>query len=336
MDESSNEEDGPGTRMAPEVGCKESSGASRLKNSSPGSSRKLSVKELMTLPSSEASDSSSSEEDGPGTEMASKGSCKDSSVALRLKKSSSPGSARELSVKDLVTLSSSGISDSSSSEEDSPVAPKRKRSSKESSGASQLKKPSSGPARGLLVKGLVTLSSSESSSSEDSPQPSLRSVQANGLGSKPISKANSQLVSSRGFRTKLDHSEIAQKRISSLSKTSKTTKGNSKKLRPNEPVAGEGEIPAEHDRETMATEEGTKKRYVLFVGNIPYTASREDVVGHFEGRGVPVTDVRLATSKDTGQSRGFCFVEFGSPKALQVCTQHTVRNPLPCNHRKQY
>ena len=66
-----------------------------------------------------------------------------------------------------------------------------------------------------------------------------------------------------------------------------------------------------------------EKRYVLFVGNIPYTASTEDVVSHFVRRGVPVKAVRIATFKTTGGSRGFGFVEFGSAKALQVCVYST-------------
>ena len=74
----------------------------------------------------------------------------------------------------------------------------------------------------------------------------------------------------------------------------------------------------EPQRTESSKKSAGKKRYILFVGNLPYTASSEDVVGHFEGKGVPVKEVRMATVKETGKSRGFSFVEFKSPKDLQV------------------
>ena len=61
-----------------------------------------------------------------------------------------------------------------------------------------------------------------------------------------------------------------------------------------------------------------KKRYILFVGHLSYEATAEDVVDHFEKRGVRVNNLRLLTKKETGKSRGIAFVEFDSAKMMQV------------------
>ena len=50
----------------------------------------------------------------------------------------------------------------------------------------------------------------------------------------------------------------------------------------------------------------TNKR--LYVGNLPFSASREDVKAAFEAFG-EVHDVSLITDRDTGRPRGFGFVE---------------------------
>ncbi|NIM20501.1 MAG: RNA-binding protein [Candidatus Latescibacteria bacterium] len=46
----------------------------------------------------------------------------------------------------------------------------------------------------------------------------------------------------------------------------------------------------------------------LYVGNLPFDASTEDIRAAFEAHGT-VHDVSLMTDRDTGRSRGFCFVE---------------------------
>ncbi len=46
----------------------------------------------------------------------------------------------------------------------------------------------------------------------------------------------------------------------------------------------------------------------LYVGNLPFDASIDDIRAAFEAHGT-VHDVSLATDRDTGRSRGFGFVE---------------------------
>jgi RNA recognition motif-containing protein len=52
----------------------------------------------------------------------------------------------------------------------------------------------------------------------------------------------------------------------------------------------------------------------LFVGNLPYTATAEDLQKLFAEAGT-VTTVSLMTDRETGQSKGFAFVDMGSKEA---------------------
>jgi RNA recognition motif-containing protein len=54
----------------------------------------------------------------------------------------------------------------------------------------------------------------------------------------------------------------------------------------------------------------------LFVGNIDYNVSENDVQDHFSKAGV-VVSVNIVQDKTTGKSRGFGFVEMGSQEEAQ-------------------
>ncbi|KAF5304799.1 hypothetical protein FQR65_LT07816 [Abscondita terminalis] len=60
---------------------------------------------------------------------------------------------------------------------------------------------------------------------------------------------------------------------------------------------------------------GNQKRYVVYVGNIPYKSTVNDIRAHFKDVG-PVKDVRIITHKD-GKAKGFCFVEFKDSKTYE-------------------
>jgi RNA recognition motif-containing protein len=50
----------------------------------------------------------------------------------------------------------------------------------------------------------------------------------------------------------------------------------------------------------------------LFVGNIPYSTTEQDLRGLFERSGGKVTSVRVITDFDTGRSKGYAFVEMAT------------------------
>jgi RNA recognition motif-containing protein len=56
----------------------------------------------------------------------------------------------------------------------------------------------------------------------------------------------------------------------------------------------------------------------LFVGNLPFDTTEEDVRGFIEGEGRTVQSVKIVTDKDTGRSRGFAFVDLGSDAEAQA------------------
>jgi RNA recognition motif-containing protein len=73
----------------------------------------------------------------------------------------------------------------------------------------------------------------------------------------------------------------------------------------------------------------------LYVGNLPFTASEEELRELFEQHG-PTVSVRVITDRETGRSRGFGFVEFddagNAAKALQALDGHDLGGrPLRVN-----
>ena len=65
----------------------------------------------------------------------------------------------------------------------------------------------------------------------------------------------------------------------------------------------------------------------LFIGNLPYDVTSEDLERTFSEAGA-VTSARVITDRETGQSRGFGFVEMGSAadgqKAVSMFNGHDL------------
>src|SRR6476469_4994458 len=54
----------------------------------------------------------------------------------------------------------------------------------------------------------------------------------------------------------------------------------------------------------------------LYVGNLPFNATADDVRAAFEGVG-EVSDVHLVVDRETGRARGFAFVTMGTDELAQ-------------------
>lgn len=52
----------------------------------------------------------------------------------------------------------------------------------------------------------------------------------------------------------------------------------------------------------------------LFIGNLSYTATERDLRDAFTGLGYPPKSVTIVTDRETGQARGFGFIELESPE----------------------
>ena len=55
----------------------------------------------------------------------------------------------------------------------------------------------------------------------------------------------------------------------------------------------------------------------IYVGNLPYTATEEDVSSLFANSG-PVERVKIITDRETGRSKGFAFVTLGDQSQLNA------------------
>ena len=58
----------------------------------------------------------------------------------------------------------------------------------------------------------------------------------------------------------------------------------------------------------------------IYVGNLPYTATEEDVTGLFAAFG-PVERVKIITDRETGRSKGFAFVTLGDQSQLNAAIE---------------
>lgn len=55
----------------------------------------------------------------------------------------------------------------------------------------------------------------------------------------------------------------------------------------------------------------------LYVGNLPYEASEQDIAGFVEQGGKRrVTQVKIITDRETGRPRGFAFIEVTEPQMV--------------------
>ncbi|KAL7310158.1 hypothetical protein PS15m_009690 [Mucor circinelloides] len=83
-------------------------------------------------------------------------------------------------------------------------------------------------------------------------------------------------------------------------------------------VPTEGSTDEPHKKKNRRSKKSSNmegSRYIVFVGNLPYTTTKEDLEKHFESAG-GIKSVRLLTDKATGKPKGFAFMEFENSKDL--------------------
>jgi RNA recognition motif-containing protein len=66
----------------------------------------------------------------------------------------------------------------------------------------------------------------------------------------------------------------------------------------------------------------------LYVGNLAHSTSESSLRAAFEQDGRKVIDVKIITDRDTGQPRGFGFVELGSPAEAEAAIAALDGKPL--------
>ena len=58
----------------------------------------------------------------------------------------------------------------------------------------------------------------------------------------------------------------------------------------------------------------------IYVGNLPYTTVEQNIEEMFESYGV-IQDITLIRDRETGRSKGFCFVTFEDPASAESALQ---------------
>ncbi len=66
----------------------------------------------------------------------------------------------------------------------------------------------------------------------------------------------------------------------------------------------------------------------LYVGNLPYQTSEEQLRSLFEGVGGTVAEVRIVTDRETGRPRGFAFVELATEAQAEAAVDALHGKPF--------
>src|SRR5438552_12522904 len=65
----------------------------------------------------------------------------------------------------------------------------------------------------------------------------------------------------------------------------------------------------------------------LFVGNLPYDATEDEIRQHFSSVG-NLSYVSIPLDRETGKKRGFAFVEFADPQQAQAAIRQFNNQPF--------
>jgi nucleolar protein 6 len=83
-----------------------------------------------------------------------------------------------------------------------------------------------------------------------------------------------------------------------------------------------------NDSTTEAQNKSKPQRFILFIGNLPYSATTPQIEAHFSK--LAPTSIRHSTDKFTGRSKGFAFLEFAGYDKMKTCLKlyhHSVFHP---------
>jgi len=97
--------------------------------------------------------------------------------------------------------------------------------------------------------------------------------------------------------------------------------------------AGEAKEGSNEIGEEAPAAKRAKMGHTLFVGQLPFYATKEMIIEHFESFGVLGATVRLLTNKKTGKSKGIAFLEVTSDKQMATALRahHTLLGNRPIN-----
>ncbi|KAJ2371144.1 hypothetical protein IW150_004730 [Coemansia sp. RSA 2607] len=140
----------------------------------------------------------------------------------------------------------------------------------------------------------------------------LKHLQFRGKIDKPIK--TSETIKPKGKKGKLGDKPKGKKGKLGDKPKEKISKKRKRVLKEFDEKIGKPLEKAKFEKRTNGA--GNAIRFIAFVGNIPFKTTAEELKKIMKSAN-PVS-VRLGTHKDTGKSRGFAFVEFGSSSDLKT------------------
>ncbi|KAF2271000.1 hypothetical protein CC78DRAFT_611043 [Lojkania enalia] len=95
-------------------------------------------------------------------------------------------------------------------------------------------------------------------------------------------------------------------------------------------TATEGNTPADAPVDAQTAK---KDRFIVFVGNLPFSATKEQMETHFAK--VAPSSVRIQTYKESGKCRGFGFLEFERFDRMETCLKKYNHSMFPDARKKE-
>jgi nucleolar protein 6 len=99
------------------------------------------------------------------------------------------------------------------------------------------------------------------------------------------------------------------------------------RTKPTTMQADQNDVPA-NEPITEVENNSKAQRFILFIGNLPYSATTPQIESHFSKLS-PIS-IRHSTDKATGRSKGFAFLEFSGYDKMKTCLKlyhHSIFDP---------
>lgn len=130
-------------------------------------------------------------------------------------------------------------------------------------------------------------------------------------------------IQKKKFKTNEKSAETPTHQDSSASQpnegSSETPVKPPKKKKKKNVVGGETTGDAEANEESGKRKKQKFQGYTLFIGNLSYDTTKEDILRHFAKCG-PIKNVRIPLEKETNQPRGFGYIEVEEHVTYEVGT----------------
>lgn len=107
-------------------------------------------------------------------------------------------------------------------------------------------------------------------------------------------------------------------------------KPKSSKKAKKEKKESKSEVEVVEEVTALAATSKKGDRFICFIGNLPYSATSEQLKSHFVKIASGITSIRLGTDKKSGKGKGYAFLEFSGYDKMKTCLKlyhHSIFDP---------